>query len=261
MRERRVAVVVDDDEDVRGLLAAVLVQSGFDVHEAGSGSAGVQLVGETDPDVVTLDLGLPDIDGFEAARRIRCTSDAHIVMVTARTDEINTVLGLESGADAYLTKPFRPRELRARVDAIMRRRADRQPSTASAPADRNLRGAVVENEAPRTVSAPVAAGGGGRGRLELNGLVLDGAEVQLTPTEFFLLQSILAGKRTVRTKSSLARRLRHEDADAGTVVSSADERSIAVHVGNLRRKLGDNPKAPRWIETVRGVGYRSAPAR
>lgn len=273
MQERRVAVVVEDDEDIRGLLEAVLVQSGFEVHQTGSGVTGVELVGQQDPELVTLDLGLPDIDGFEVARRIRRSSDAHIVMLTARTDEIDTVLGLETGADDYLTKPFSPRELRARVEAIMRRRArDRAPVLPpSAPLPAGP--APTRSGAGKPDGAPPSATTGGdaqRDCLRLNGLELDrptycvrvdGVEIAVTPTEFTLLHAVLAGGRTVRTKASLVRRLRDGEADSGTFVSEADERSVEVHVGNLRRKLGDDAKSPRWVETVRGVGYRSAPAR
>lgn len=279
------AVVVEDDEDIRGLLEAVLLQSGFDVHPTGLGATGVELVKEIDPDLVTLDLGLPDIDGFEVARRIRRDSDAHIVMLTARTDEIDTVLGLETGADDYLTKPFSPRELRARVEAIMRRRARGRTTTEAASAmptgTTRARGAAAVPEAdavaPSTASRPASPStAGGRSvepetghALVLNDLVLDapmysvrarGQEIAVTPTEFTLLQAILAGGRTVRTKTALVCRLRDEDADSGTFVSAADERSVEVHVGNLRRKLGDDAKAPRWIETVRGIGYRAARA-
>ncbi|WP_417217149.1 response regulator transcription factor [Arthrobacter sp.] len=273
VQERRVAVVVEDDEDIRGLLEAVLLQSGFEVHQTGSGVAAVELVAQQDPELVTLDLGLPDIDGFEVARRIRRDSDAHIVMLTARTDEIDTVLGLETGADDFLTKPFSPRELRARIEAIMRRRARDRAAFQTAAAH-----PAAEAASPgfHAAAAGNASGPGpdrnhdAGGSLRLNGLVLDaptysvtvdGRDTAVTPTEFTLLHAILAGGRTVRTKTSLVRRLRDEEADSGTFVSDADERSIEVHVGNLRRKLGDDAKAPRWIETVRGVGYRAAPER
>lgn len=269
VQEHRVAVVVEDDEDIRGLLEAVLSQSGFVVHATALGNDGVELVKRNAPDLVTLDLGLPDIDGFEVARRIRHSSDAHIVMLTARTDEIDTILGLETGADDFLTKPFSPRELRARVEAIMRRRERHRVSgetsaatgAPAAPAVAEpLSGQQVAAREPETSTTSVG----------LNGLVLDsasycieaeGTEIAVTPTEFALLQAILVGGRTVRTKTSLVRRLRDEDADAGTFVSEADERSVEVHIGNLRRKLADNAKAPRWIETVRGIGYRAARPR
>lgn len=269
VQEHRVAVVVEDDEDIRGLLEAVLSQSGFVVHATALGNDGVELVKRNAPDLVTLDLGLPDIDGFEVARRIRHSSDAHIVMLTARTDEIDTILGLETGADDFLTKPFSPRELRARVEAIMRRRERHRVSgETSAATGAPAAPAVAEplsgqQAAAREPEASTTSVG-------LNGLVLDsasycieaeGTEIAVTPTEFALLQAILVGGRTVRTKTSLVRRLRDEDADAGTFVSEADERSVEVHIGNLRRKLADNAKAPRWIETVRGIGYRAARPR
>lgn len=259
MSDRRVAVVVEDDEDIRGLLEVVLLQSGFNVHSTDSGVKGVELVESHLPDLVTLDLGLPDIDGFETARRIRTISDAHIVMLTARSDEIDTILGLEAGADEYVTKPFKPRELRARVDAIMRRRSSH---------------ALAKNDTTAVLAEPQSATQLDRAEDEfvrsLNGLVLnpstytvevDGEAKNITPTEFTLLDVLLGSKGRIRTKTELVRRLRDEDSDSGTYVSSADERSVEVHLGNLRRKLGDSTQEPRWIETVRGVGYRSAAKR
>lgn len=269
VQEHRVAVVVEDDEDIRGLLAAVLSQSGFVVHATAWGDDGVELVKRNAPDLVTLDLGLPDIDGFEVARRIRHSSDAHIVMLTARTDVIDTMLGLETGADDFLTKPFSPRELRARVEAIMRRRT-RKRVPAEAPATTGRLAAPANEEPPSDQPAASTGPQASTRPVGLNGLVLDpaaysieveGTEIAVTPPEFALLQAILVGGRTVRTKTSLVRRLRDEDADAGTFVSEADERSVEVHIGNLRRKLADNAKAPRWIETARGIGYRAARPR
>lgn len=259
MSDRRVAVVIEDDEDIRGLLEAVLLQSGFDVHSTESGVKGVELVESHNPDLVTLDLGLPDIDGFETARRIRTISDAHIIMLTARTDEIDTILGLEAGADEYVTKPFKPRELRARVDAIMRRRNSQTQA---------------KNEALALLEEPQSATRPGQPEDDLvhslNGLILnpstytvevDGDAKSITPTEFTLLDVLLGSNGHIRTKTELVRRLRDEASDSGTYVSSADERSVEVHMGNLRRKLGDSAQEPRWIETVRGVGYRSAAKR
>ncbi len=167
-------------------------------------------------------------------------------MRTAQAGEPDTLLGLESGADDYLTKPFRPRELRARVAAMMRR--PRSGSRASHPADappsqRIFRhNGLVFSYATRTVS-------------------IDGQDVRLTPTEFDLLYSLLEAGRTVLSKADLVRRLRNEPYDAGIYTSGADERSVEVHIGNLRRKFGDDAQNPRWLQTVRGVGYRLAPAR
>jgi DNA-binding response OmpR family regulator len=115
------AVIVDDDADIRALIAELLRQSGFEVTEAASGTDGIAAVREVQPDVVTLDLNLPDLDGIEVCRRIREITDAYVVMLTARPDEIDRLMGLEIGADDYLTKPFSPRELRARIAAMLRR--------------------------------------------------------------------------------------------------------------------------------------------
>ncbi|SDL51116.1 response regulator transcription factor [Tessaracoccus oleiagri] len=255
MEERRVAVVIEDDEDIRGLLVALFTQSGFDVHETSKGVDGVRMVEEESPDIVTVDLGLPDIDGYEVARRIRLFSDAYLLMLTARSEEIDALMGLDAGADDYVIKPFRPRELRARVEALMRR-PRKQPEVVTPRA-----------QAIAPVAEPPPVGIDGEPSYELNGLQLfprsfevsvEGEGVTVTPTEFILLKTLLASKRVVRSKAELFRVLRDEDPDSGTFVSMADERTIEVHLGNLRRKLGDDPATPRWIETVRGVGYRSA---
>lgn len=249
MSESRVGLVIEDDHDIRELVRVVLVQAGFDVQVASSGAAGVVAAKELNPAVITLDLGLPDIDGFEVARQIREFSDAYIVMLTARAEELDTLIGLESGADDYLTKPFRPRELRARVAAMMRRPRSTSDSASGG-------------------KAPAAAAGNGR-TLTHNGLEfsydartvsVDGRELHLTRTEFDLLHALLEAGRMVRTKSELVKRLRDEPYDVGGYISEADERSVEVHMGNLRKKLGDSPQNPRWLQTVRGVGYRLAPA-
>src|ERR1700760_2059733 len=130
--ERR-AVVIEDDADVRALLTQLLQQSGFEVTEAETGAAGVRAVREVEADLVTLDLNLPDLDGIEVCRRIREVSEAYIVMLTGRPDEIDRLVGLETGADDYLTKPFSPRELRARIAAMMRRPRRRDPPEPVAP--------------------------------------------------------------------------------------------------------------------------------
>lgn len=281
--ERRVAVVVEDDEDIRALMADVLAQSGFTVHQADSGAAGVAAVREHEPVVVTVDLGLPDFDGYEVTRQVRSFSDAYVVMLTARTEEIDTLLGLESGADDYITKPFRPRELRARIEAMLRRPrvlssaptpsggATRAPMTSAAPlspAADAPSAPPARNPAQDRPSVPaLPADSAGEERLELDGLALypllhrvvaRGREVTLTPTEFLLLESLLRSGQVVRSKAELARTVRGDYPGGGTYVSKADERTVEVHLGNLRRKLGDDPHEPHWVQTVRGVGYRMA---
>jgi two-component system OmpR family response regulator len=234
--ERR-AVVIEDDEDVRALLTQLLKQAGFEVTAAETGAAGVRAVREVDADLVTLDLNLPDLDGIEVCRRIRDISEAYIVMLTGRPDEIDRLVGLETGADDYLTKPFSPRELRARVAAMMRR-------------PRTRLGAAVANDA--------AAADGmlrhGDLAVDVEGRIalLDGRELDLTRTEFDLLVTLLGGPRRVWPRDSLLREVWGND-------WGSDGHLVEVHMGNLRRKLGDDPRNARYIRTVRGVGYRLGP--
>ncbi len=230
----RSAVVIEDDPDVRALLTELLQQSGFDVAEAASGAEGVRLVRERDADLVTLDLNLPDLDGIEVCRRIRETSEAYIVMLTGRPDEIDRLVGLETGADDYLTKPFSPRELRARVAAMMRR-PRRRPAAAEETAARESPGMLRHGGLEVDVEGRLAT--------------LDGVELDLTRTEFDLLATLLSGPRRVWPRETLLRMVwGHE--------WSSDGHLVEVHMGNLRRKLGDDPRNGRYIRTVRGVGYR-----
>ncbi|NKX51533.1 response regulator transcription factor, partial [Arthrobacter deserti] len=244
-----------------------------------TGSAGISAVRERNPAVVTLDLSLPDIDGFEVARQVRQFSDAYIIMLTARAEELDTLLGLESGADDYLTKPFRPRELRARVTAMLRRPrwgqpapgggqspAASGPAAAAVPATAPAAGAVAQQVFP---AAAVEAGPEEpAGVLEHNGLTINrhsrrasigGATVDLTRTEFDLLDALMEGGRVVRSKAELARRVKVDSYDGGAYGSAVNVRTIDVHMANLRRKLGEDPRLPRWIKTVAGVGYCLAP--
>ena len=155
MGSARTAVVVEDDDDIRELITHSLTMQGFEVSAASSGQAGLELVVATDPDLVTLDLGLPDLDGIEVCRRVRDVSQAYVVMISARTDEIDRLMGLEIGADDYLTKPFSPRELQARVNAMFRRPRtvrSRPPVADESPAAARQRLVVDSPEriAPRT---------------------------------------------------------------------------------------------------------------
>ncbi|MFL0410390.1 response regulator transcription factor [Microbacterium paludicola] len=239
----RVAVVVEDDPDIRGLLTEVLTQGGFEVHAASNGVEGVEFVRRFDPVVTTLDVSMPGMDGFETAKRIREISPTYLVMLSARSEEIDVLQGLQAGADDYVTKPFRPRELRARIEAMLRRPRGAHVASGTAP--------TSETEA------------GNEGWLEHRGLRLhpewrtaeaDGMSLDLTRTEFDLLQELLdAGSRVV-SKHQLTLALRGERTNG--FVSDSDLRSIEVHMANLRRKIGESATSPRWIETVRGVGYR-----
>ena len=283
--EPRVAVIIEDDADIRNLLEAVLTQAGFTVIPTSNGLDGVDAVREHSPVVTTLDVSMPGMDGFETAKRIRVFSSTYIVMLTARDDEIDTLQGLEAGADDYLTKPFRPRELRARIEAMLRRprRAigtdadtpglDATPpleaAGALAPGVPPVAGVPLAGSAvaPTTGAVEDAASVAQPGWLAHNGLrlntemrlvMLNGQRVELTRTEFDLLATLLESKRRVRSKSDLALLLRGETYVTAYVVNDSDKRAVEVHMGNLRRKLGDSTASPRWLETVRGVGYRLA---
>ncbi|MCI2957745.1 response regulator transcription factor [Agromyces atrinae] len=283
--ERRTAVIIEDDADIRHLLETVLEQAGFSTVATGNGLDGIAAVRAYDPVITTLDVSMPGIDGFETAKRIRTFSQTYIVMLSARSEEIDTLQGLEAGADDYLTKPFRPRELRARIEAMLRRpravptdAGETVPVAAAAPA------APVAPAVPEPVAAPepvapaapaeaaaqpvetqLYTGDGSGPWLEHRGLrlspeervlVIDGHEINLTRSEFDLLEALMTSRRRVRSKADLALLLRGESYVTSHFVSEADKRAVEVHLANLRRKIGDNSSQPEFIETVRGIGYR-----
>ena len=224
------------------LVAAVLEQAGFDVSTAGGGREGLALVESTEPVVTTLDLHMPGMDGIETARRIRAISPTYLVMLSGSTDEIDTLQGLEAGADDFIGKPFPPRELRARIEAMLRRpraHAFSPPVTESRDDDEHW----LEHRGLRL-------------HPQMRVAVVDGRELDLTRSEFDILADLLSSGRRVRSKSQLALMLRGEHHASTTYVSDSDARAIEVHMANLRRKLGDTASHPRWVETVRGVGYR-----
>ncbi|MGI3784946.1 MAG: response regulator transcription factor, partial [Janthinobacterium lividum] len=180
----RVAVVIEDDADIRNLLAAILDQAGFTCHSCESGQDGIEAVRAYDPILTTLDISLPGIDGFEVARQIRAFSSTYIIMLSARDEEIDTLMGLDAGADDYLTKPFRPRELRARIEAMLRRYVT--PVQAAAAASVSV--PAVPAPPPPAAAPPGADDGGTGGWVSHNGLRinpdmwlvdLDGAPLEL----------------------------------------------------------------------------------
>ncbi|WP_199509799.1 response regulator transcription factor [Nucisporomicrobium flavum] len=224
-------LVVEDERSLARVVASYLRSDGHEVDCVFDGPAAVATARERPPDVIVLDLGLPGLDGVEVCRQVRTFSDCYVVMLTARADEVDKLVGLGVGADDYLTKPASPRELVARVRAMLRR--------------------------PR---GPGAAGTGGEpdptrvfGALRLDPLArevrVDGTPVELTRTEFDLLAALSGRPRMAFSRRQLIEAVWGE----GWV---GDEHLVDVHVGHLRRKLGDDPAAPRFIRTVRGVGYR-----
>jgi DNA-binding response OmpR family regulator len=218
---------VDDEPPLLRVVSGYLAREGFDVVTAADGESAVTRAREHQPDVVVLDLMLPGIDGIEVCRRLRSFSDAYVIMLTAKTEEVDKLVGLSVGADDYLTKPFSPRELVARVRAMLRR-----PRTPEPPEGGEIRrfGDLEIDPAAREVR-------------------VGGTPVELTRTEFDVLDTLSAHPRVVFSRRQL---LHH----VWSGEWYGDDHVIDVHMGNLRRKLGDDATHPRYIRTVRGVGYR-----
>ncbi len=333
MSMHKTAVIVEDDPDIRHLIVEVLEAAGFSTVSVGNGIDGVRAVLSYQPLITTLDVNMPGIDGFEAARRIRAQSDTYIIMITGLEEEADVVLGLGAGADEYVVKPFRPRELRARVESLLRRPRATGTAVAAAPRqeatgpsfpgarpavpqydavptspvfDERIMTPVYSEQPPQGGAVvlppqgvpqqgapqqgaphpampqpggqpPVAHPGnavapasavppvGGPGwtvhrdlavHAEHRVVLVAGRELTLTRTEFDLLSTLMESKRRVRSKADLTLVLRGESYVTSYFVGEADKRAIEAHMTNLRRKLGDNPNNPRYIETVRGVGYR-----
>jgi two-component system alkaline phosphatase synthesis response regulator PhoP len=222
-------LIVDDEIRIATIARDYLTRAGFDVAIASDGPGGLALAREAHPDLVVLDLGLPRLDGLEVARALRRESDVPIIMLTARVDERDRLRGFEVGADDYVTKPFSPRELVARVSSVLRRaRHDPDRASVFTVADLSLDAAKL--------------------RVEQRGTPVD-----LTPTEFQLLACLARHPGRVFTRAQLL------DAVRGTEIDSF-ERAIDAHVKNLRRKLERDPHRPRYLLTVYGIGYKFADA-
>jgi DNA-binding response OmpR family regulator len=228
------ALVVDDEEHLARLVADYLIQEGFAAEVALDGERALDLAAATRPDVVVIDLMLPGIDGVEVCRRLRTFSDAYVIMLTARSEEVDKLIGLAVGADDYLTKPFSPRELVARVKAMLRRPRGLPPAR---PADAE---APPRSFGELTVD-PVA-----------REVTVAGTPVELTRLEFDLLDTLSARPRVAFSRRRLVERV-WGDTWVG------DDHVVDVHVARLRRKLGDDATEPRYVLTVRGVGYRMGP--
>jgi two-component system OmpR family response regulator len=247
MMDARTAVVVEDDHDVGDVISKLLDQAGFDVTVARTGAEALELVAEGRPDLVTLDLTLPDIDGVEVCRQIRTITDCYVIVVSGRAAEVDRLIGLEVGADDYLVKPFSMRELQARVAALFRRPRSSEPGReASAP-----QAAAAPGPAPDATSAE------GCSDLTLNRdsreVLVSGQEVDLTRTEFDLLAHLVGNPGVVVPRDELMRAVWDSDfvPDSTHVVD--------VHLANLRRKLRVAADGDQWIRTIRGVGFRFDP--
>ena len=221
-------LVVDDEPMVREVLVGYLERDGYSVDEATDGQQALDLAAANKPDLILLDVMLPGVDGFAVLTRIRQTSSVPVILLTARSDEPDRIVGLELGADDYVVKPFSPREVMARVRSVMR----------------------------RTHATPLPD------RLEFDGLTIDGASrevecngrmVELTPKEFDLLAYLAASPRIALSRAELLERVWDSSAEY------QDPSTVTVHVARVRQKIEADPESPRWITTVRGVGYRFEP--
>ena len=220
-------LIVDDEERLRALLRDYMEHEGFRVLLAADGREALRIARQEKPDLIILDVMMPEMDGWEFMRRYTPESRTPIIILTARLDDTDKVLGLELGADDYVTKPFSPRVLAARVRAVLRR-AGAQPPPAEV-----LRAAdIVLDRSAHQVT-------------------VGGQAVSLTPSEFDLLAALMAAPGRVFTRLELLERVQ------GTLYEGY-ERTIDVHIRNLRSKIEPNPRNPRYIETVYGVGYRFA---
>lgn len=229
MAPRRVAalptvLVVDDEAPLVRLIGEYLHREGFSVDATDDGSEAVQMVHDLEPAVVILDLGLPGMDGVEVCRRIRTFSDCFVIMLTARAEEVDRLIGLSVGADDYVTKPFSPRELVLRVRAMLRR------SRPGHEGRRHRVGDLVIDANAREVW-------------------LEDRQVEVTRTEFELLAALFAEPGTAKSRRELITQVWGDE-------WIGDEHLVDVHIGNLRRKIQDDPAEARFIQTVRGVGYK-----
>ena len=222
-------LIVEDELKITRLVRDYLEQAGFAVLEAADGEAALSLARSQRPDMIVLDLGLPGIDGLDVTRRLRETSSVPIIMVTARTEETDRIVGLELGADDYLTKPFSPKELVARIRAVLRR------------ADATMGGGEMVRAGPMTIDIPKRR------------VTIGDGDVSLTATEFDVLLALARHPGRIYTRAQLL------DLVHGVSFQSY-ERSIDAHIKNIRRKIEPDPSRPVYVLTVYGVGYKFADA-
>ena len=227
--DEKIVLVIEDDPNTAALVALYLEREGFRPVTAGNGETGLALAEQRWPDLVILDLMLPKMDGWEVCRRLRQKSEVPVIMLTARGEEIDRVAGLTLGADDYVVKPFSPRELVARVKAVLRRVS---------------RKGTVEKTLLSHAEILLD--------LEKRRLSVNSRPVSLTPREYALLEALMSAPGRIFTRDELLNRL-YPRGDAVVI-----DRVVDVHIGKLRQKIEENSSEPRFILTVRGVGYRFA---
>lgn len=243
MAESKRILIVDDEPQIAEVLEQYLLDEGFLVEKAQDGSSAVHVFKTSRPDLVILDLKLPGMSGLEAFHQMRTESDAPVIMLTSRSDEVDRVIGLELGADDYITKPFSPREVVARVKTVLRRLAHAQATQPG----------TSPSAAPAHVPPPI-------GRLVVGAIEIDadehavrieGREVELTPTEFRILEVLAHNPGRTFTRAQLLDRAKAENLDVF-------DRTLDRHIANLRHKIEPEPANPVYILTVFGVGYKMA---
>ena len=219
------ALIVDDSPEILNLVSGALRRDGFEVSEASGGEDAIEQARSSRPDLIVLDLMMPGVDGIETCRRLREFTDAYVIMLTARADEVDKLVGLSVGADDYVVKPFSPRELVARSRAMLRR-PRHAPSESLV---RKFDGMKI-NTGPREV-------------------FVDDVIRSLTRTEFEILERLASDPRNVVTRAALVKQIWGDD-------WFGDDHVLDVHISSLRRKINDLSRTPRFITTVRGIGYR-----
>ena len=266
---QRDILLIDDDQELGDLLTDFLRREGFELQVAHTANQGLERVRASHPQLVLLDLMLPDRDGFEVLRELRRGGGPPVIMLTAKGEEVDRIVGLEMGADDYLPKPFNPRELSARIKAVLRRTESperteppertetperTEPPERTVPPGRTLETAAGDSAAGDSAArqeTPAEEIRQGPLMLDVSGhrTVLEGREVELTTVEFALLCALARDAGRVLSRDTLMDRVRGRDFESY-------DRSIDVHISHLRQKLGDNASHPRFIRTVRSVGYQ-----
>lgn len=228
MNRQQQILVVDDEPMVREVVTAYLERDGFGVHTEADGAKALEYLATESPDLVVLDVMLPQVDGLQILAKLRAVSNVPVILLTARTEEPDRVMGLELGADDYVTKPFSPRELAARVRSVLRRTLPE-----STPRRLEFVDLIIEEDS--------------------RDVVVRGETVDLTPKEFELLAHLASSPKKVFTRGELL-----EDVWASSP-DYQDPSTVTVHIRRLRRKIEVDPESPRWLTTVWGVGYRFEP--
>lgn len=223
-------LIVDDEKSIIELLTMSLEREGFEVFSASNGEKAIELTSSKNPDLIVLDIMLPDIDGFEICKKLREVVNIPIIMLTARTEDVDKVVGLEIGADDYITKPFNPRVLIARIKAVLRRTKEK-PKESTGDAQAVIKAGDLKIDCSRYL------------------VTRSGKQIKLTPKEFAILSLLAKKPDQIFTRQVILEQVWGYD-------YYGDSRTVDVHLQRLRKKIEKNPAKPKIIETVRGVGYR-----